>query len=262
MTNHLPACRFPKKIDVVLISTLRPELLDLTLRSFHKRFLSQFESTRIILNVDPIGESASNQDEIVKLVSRFTDEVYPRCPSTPSFARAVKWCWSKVESDFFIHLEDDWFLKRSVSFKEVEELLVGDPQLAGIRFNLSRNPNCHPLLSDGLSLNPSVFRNSAIQQLLPRFQLDKDPEKQFRGSALLEEFHFLYHGKPKESSLVVDTGKKWRKAHRFSKWTSNEKNITWETLSQRGQRTEVLYKCKYRFFLWLWRMMLKLPSAN
>ena len=44
-------------IDVVATTTLRPELLDITYRSFRNRLLNQFTRRRLIINVNPIGDA-------------------------------------------------------------------------------------------------------------------------------------------------------------------------------------------------------------
>ena len=117
-------------------------------------------------------------------------------------------------------MEDDWFLKKKVLKDDIFEQFVSDEKLTGIRLNLSRNPSERPLYSDGLSLNPSIFRTSVIQSLLGDFDIAKDPEKQFRKNESLKMQKFFYYGRPKESSYVVDTGKKWRKSLGLTKWKS------------------------------------------
>ena len=165
---------FKESIDVVVISTLRPKLLNLTLASFQKHFLNQFGKYRIILNIDPVGEENFSQDEILELVNRYSDNVIACTPKTGNFSQAVRWAWSQVESPYFLHLEDDWFLKKKVLKDAVFEKFKLDEKLAGIRLNLSRNPSERPLYSDGLSLNPSIFRTSVIQSLLGDFDIAKD----------------------------------------------------------------------------------------
>jgi hypothetical protein len=42
-----------EKLDVVVIATLRPQILDVTLNSFYHGLLKDFD-VRVIINVDPI----------------------------------------------------------------------------------------------------------------------------------------------------------------------------------------------------------------
>ena len=250
---------FKESIDVVVISTLRPKLINLTLASFQKHFLNQFGNFRIILNVDPVGEENSCQDTIIDLVNRYSDNVIARTPKTGNFSEAVRWAWSQVKSPFFLHLEDDWFLKKKVLKDDVSEKFKLDEKLAGIRLNLSRNPRERPLHSNGLSLNPSIFRTSVIQSLLGDFDIAKDPEKQFRNNESLKMQNFFYYGKPKESSYVVDTGKKWRKSLGLTKWDITSTDVSWTQSPHKLQLLQKLfYKGKYRMFLGLWNLRLRL----
>ena len=160
---------FKESIDVVVISTLRPKLLNLTLASFQKHFLNQFGYYRIILNVDPVGEENTSQEAILELVKKYNENVIACTPKTGNFSQAVRWAWSQVESPYFLHLEDDWFLKKKVLKDDIFEQFVSDEKLTGIRLNLSRNPSERPLYSDGLSLNPKYFQNFSDPIAFGRF---------------------------------------------------------------------------------------------
>ena len=243
----------------MVISTLRPKLLNLTLASFQKHFLNQFGYYRIILNVDPVGEENTSQEAILELVKKYNENVIACTPKTGNFSQAVRWAWSQVESPYFLHLEDDWFLKKKVLKDDIFEQFVSDEKLTGIRLNLSRNPSERPLYSDGLSLNPSIFRTSVIQSLLGDFDIAKDPEKQFRKNESLKMQKFHYYGRPKESSYVVDTGKKWRKSLGLTKWEITSTDVSWIQSPRKLQLLQKLfYKAKYRMFLGLWKLRLGL----
>jgi len=250
---------FNESFDVVVISTLRTELLNLTLASFKKHFLNQFGNYRIILNVDPVGEENCSQGSILKLVKRYSDDVIACTPKTGNFSQAVFWAWSQVESPYFLHLEDDWFLKKKVLKDDVFKQLELDGKLAGIRLNLSRNPSERPLSSNGLSLNPSIFRTSVIKSLLKEFDIAKDPEKQFRNNESLKMQNFVYYGKPNENSYVVDTGKKWRKSLGLAKWDITSTDVSWIQSTGKLQLFQKLFnKGKYRLFLIIWKIRLSL----
>jgi len=87
-----------EKIDVVVTATLRPEILNLTLQSFYTRFLRQFKQSRLIINIDPIGDKRYGPDNILKICRQYFKEVIYRCPPKPSFSDAVKWGWEQVEN--------------------------------------------------------------------------------------------------------------------------------------------------------------------
>src|SRR5438105_4658591 len=127
------------KIDVVMTATLRPEVIDLTLFSFSKNFFAQLDDLRLIINIDPIGESQCQSKDIVEICRRYFGNVIYRSPDQPSFSRAVKWCWEQVEAGLFLHLEDDWLLTKFVPLERVLSRFEQDKDLASLRFNRAAN---------------------------------------------------------------------------------------------------------------------------
>lgn len=240
------------KIDVAITATIRPDVLELTLSSFYKKFLHQFQATRLIVNVDPLGEEGRAAEDVLAVCRRYSPEVVSRCPSQPSFGSAVEWCWDQVQSAVFLHLEDDWLLKKQIPWEQVCARLAASDDIAAVRFNLTRNPGSDPPRSPCLSLNPSVIRRAFIEQALPLFASGLDPEKQFRNCAPLAHWKFLYHGAPGESASVIDIGKYWRRLHDFQKWPPGSSVVSW----QRGRASISAQRCyhrlKYLFFMLYW----------
>ena len=172
------------KLDVVLIATIRPEILHITLNSFKHKFLDFTDTDiRLIANIDPLGESQYTQENIADICRLYFNDVIVRMPKTSSFSDAVKWCWSQVDSDFFFHLEDDWCLKSAID-NSIIIRSFDDVNVVSVRLNLTRNSKFRidkegRVHSPSLSLNPSVFRTAYIRELLSRFDTNRDPEKQF-----------------------------------------------------------------------------------
>ena len=102
-----------KTIDVVTTSLRRPELLNLTYRSFFSK-ITHLPKLRIIINVDPIGKA--DAEECLKIAKCYTNNVVARLPKKSNFSDAVNWCWAHVQSAYFLHLEDDWLLKKPIDF--------------------------------------------------------------------------------------------------------------------------------------------------
>jgi len=220
------------RIDVVTIGTLRPDILEFTLLSFHRKFLRQFQRARLIINIDPIGDERRSTDDVLRICAKYFSEITHRCPDQPHFATAVKWAWEQVETEIFLHLEDDWLLKRKVDATRIVRGFEADPDLASLRFNLTRNPSRGPLYFQGPSLNPSVIRRRFLEEVLPFFSPHLDPEKQYtypndaRREVLAHWRHMLY-GEPGEASYVLDIGKKWRRFHGFAKWQPGSGELSW-----------------------------------
>jgi len=246
-----------KKIDLVVISTVRPNILKITLNSFKHKLLNAFD-VRVIVNVDPIGENRYSQDDIVQICKEYFDDVVSRTPETPSFSAAVQWCWSQVTSDFFFHLEDDWCLKSTIEMSEVIRLLEDDDAVS-VRLNVTRNSKFQSdengiVYSNGLSLNPSMMKTAYIKELLWKFDALKDPEKQFSDNSLTPSFphpKFLIYGRPMDKSVVIDTGKKWRRNVGLLKWdTLKEESIVWRKKEKTNR--SLFLQIKYYAFLFYW----------
>lgn len=248
---------YKPKLDVVIIATIRPEILRLTLDSFMAGLLYGYH-TRAIINIDPIGENGHTQREILDLCCSYFHSVVSRTPETPSFSDAVRWCWSQVETEFFLHLEDDWCLKRKVG---PEAVLRGfdKPDVVAVRFNLTRNtkfPSDGCLVrSSSLSLNPSIFRSKYVRELLSRFDTRLDPEKQFSSNPSSTSFPnpiFNYFGTPNDDGIVIDTGKKWRNSAALFKWDKSSSEVVWQRSNINLLKRMMLY-AKYRLYLAYWR---------
>jgi len=213
----------PESIDVVTTATLRPELLELTYRSFHKRLLSRYRHCRLIINIDPLPvPDETKLEKILAISHRWFPEVVYRTPESPSFPAAVRWAWSQLESDFCFHLEDDWLLLKHIDPVRVAGYFAKDPRLAEVTLNPSRNKPIVP----GLALRPSFFRRSFIESALPHFDDALDPEKQWRRhlatGGVLEGWQFRHYGELGEGRYIRDMGATWRRAHAFDKWGAGD----------------------------------------
>jgi hypothetical protein len=76
---------------VVITATLRPEILDLTLTSFLKKFLAQISTTLLIINIDPVGDATCCADDVLAVCRRYFSQIVHRAPEQSSFSAALKW---------------------------------------------------------------------------------------------------------------------------------------------------------------------------
>jgi len=205
-------------IDVVTTATLRPDLLDLTFASFMKKCLERVNNKRLIINIDPIGFNATVED-VLAVGEKYFDQVVYRVPDQPSFSKAVQWGWSQVESDIFLHLEDDWFLRKKVALERVASYFEDDERLAGLTLN--EKVNGSKLSKDFLALRPTFFNKYFVHAALPLFDLRKDPEKQWRvhlkQGGELQNWDFKFFGETYEGRHIFETGAAWRAAEGLDK---------------------------------------------
>lgn len=243
-----------EQLEIVFISTIRPELANLTLKSFRHFFFRQVDQVRLIANIDPAGDPNYVQKDVIRVLSKYSNNLIVRTPESANFSQAVKWGWEQVTTPFFLHLEDDWFLGKKVCYDKILSEFQGDANLGAVRLNLSRNPRNKDMNSDGFSLNPSIFRTELIKELLKQFDIKKDPEKQFRNNYTTTaiNFHTKYYGASGEGAFVTDTGKKWRKANNYGKWNNEDSKIIWSREPNTSKLQKNFYKFKYNFFIKLW----------
>ena len=247
------------KLDVVITATVRADILRLTLITFSKNFLHQF-NVRVIINVDPVGETDKNtQADMVDICREYFDEVIYRTPSKPSFPKAARWVWQQIETDFFLNMEDDWVLRSPIDVNEIMRLFndhdtvnvlfgsVGEDDLYRKHGNLEKikiNQRYY-FRFPNLSLNPGIFRTAYIKDGLARFDVSKDPEFQFGGqnakSLLFPKPVFLVYATAK--GLAFDSGRVWRRKMFIGKGDLVT-NPTWYNREKKNLK----FVCRYIYY--------------
>lgn len=218
-------------LDVTLTAVLRPEVLDRTLASFTANM--DLADSRLIMNVDPVGDG--NYLDVLAVAKKHFLEVEARFPDKPSFPLAVMWCWEQVQTDIFLHLEDDWVLDKLVSVDRALGVFREYPRLADLRlpaywfmqnFVLDTDgcPTTRPwhyeprlgvCFAEGrkpsFSLNPSFRRADFVKGALPMMDAQKNPEKQFKwGNPPLKKWCREWrHGLYGCETVMHDIGRAW-----------------------------------------------------
>lgn len=122
------------KIDVCLIGSRRPDVLEKTLESFSLLCFKHFHIERFIVNLDPIFGTKNDEQLCIRILERFFPYFDITIPSMPNFCNAVKTVWSKSTGDLIFHLEDDWIAKRDIS-DELLSHFKNNNQITQISFN-------------------------------------------------------------------------------------------------------------------------------
>jgi hypothetical protein len=256
-----------RQLTVCITSTIRPELLSLTLRSFYTGVFYQFEHIRILGNLDPLHEENTVARKTCKNLLNLFDtggRAFVFEPSHANFNSAVKRLWSHAldqsqSSGYFLHLEDDWFLYQNVPRASIEEILA--PQgIASARLFLKRVHR--PELYSGFSLNPSFIKFSVAQQALSQWASQGDPEKMLDGLNLGKTV--LYQPECPWLPCVSDIGTYWRKSRGIQKtysrtagkitssWTHDQVKATYQGLET------IKYRLRHQIttgLLWAWQTL-------
>jgi hypothetical protein len=233
-------------MDITMTAVLRPKVLNATLKSFEKHLFKSFSDHRLIVNIDPVGDSTT--DAVLNVIYDFfpKDNVYYRCPNTPHFGVAAQWVWSKVESEFVFHLEDDWRLLEDVSLQDLFDILSTSMDMGSIRLLICKEKymkgyfkdvkSKHFTINNKLSLNPCLCRGVYLRKLSSMMNPSKNPELQVVHASPTSKFgkftsswkHVVYDHK--KNPIVENIGKNWRikrnlirKRSDFVTWTNTNK---------------------------------------
>ncbi len=200
-------------IDLTMTATRRPDLVAITLASFQEKLFERLPVRTFFLNIDPIwgGEEDGNR---VEAIARTYFQTVVRRPAQPSYGGAVKWLWQQPETDWFLHLEDDWTLSHKISLrklrKQMAEPAVGQIALSNwSRIVRRRRP---PQIGVGPLFASREFASAASGHMNP----DLDPDKQFRNGTnpaladIASHFRSVYFGGPFTKRTAIDIGRDWR----------------------------------------------------
>lgn len=208
------------QIDVVTTAIRRPEILELAYRSYFNGGIRGLPRVRIILNIDPIG--AGDTDVIIEIASRYASEVVVRQPDESNFAAAINWAWSHVESEYFLHLEDDWLLSRPIDFSDWIGSLKTTDYLQSVLIRKYARTRGSPY-----SFRANLAKKVVIDRV-GYIPLNYNPEK-FAKSKLSQEVSIDFG----PARQLHDMGRKWAKANQARKsGGSNQLKIDAQTLKE------------------------------
>ena len=187
-------------IDIVTTALRRVDILKMTYDSFLLGGVKNLPEYRLIVNVDPLG--SDDPKEIEKLLRSYTKNYVINISESPNFSNAVKWCLQKVESNHYLHIEDDWVLKKQIDFEKWKGCL-----------ELNELSQC--ALAEGDYRE--VIRSCTFRPHLAKREcafiykvLDgkKDPEKAAQAEYHLNNYSSMDYP---NSRMIVGTGRKWAK---------------------------------------------------
>jgi len=253
-------------IDITLPTTLRPSVLDTTLKSFCKNLFVDSDRYRVIFNVDPVGEECDPL-EIVDIVKSYFNNVKYNIAKNPSFPVAFKWCWDQVESENVFHMNEDWILLRSISIDSMLNVFSIYPEVATLRlskYKIESDPenliffanHCKYIAAkdcliaaadrrhDQFGTSPQLIRGEYIKQSRSFLRIDKLPDKQFIRSknkelfeTVINKWDYAIYANPGDEALIVDIGKKWMAKNGLRRRKTKGKGPTWIKIEPSKKRT-------------------------
>ena len=227
-----------KSIDVITTAIRRPDLLEITYQSFFSK-IQNLPKVRIILNVDPIGEA--NAGECLKVAKKYSNNLVTRSPDKANFSASVNWCWSQVESFYFLHIEDDWILKKTIDFTRwLNDLTSKDVAQSVL---IMKRPRTLENLAYSFRPHLGVKNNIKSIASIPKHL---NPEKFVASNySKMTSSDFLYSG----ANTIEDMGRKWAKAHGLKKTAVDQSQ--WFS----KKMVNPLFKIEYRYLLLKWRYL-------
>jgi hypothetical protein len=215
-------------MDVTMTATRRPDLVSITLASFQKMLFDRLPVRTFYLNIDPIWGTVQQGQEVETLAQKYFQSVVVRRPERSSYGGAVKWLWQQPQTDWFLHLEDDWIMTNPISLRTLSKQMASGPSQIKLA-NWSRLTRLRKPVALGLCplFSSSQFSKLAAAKMNP----DLDPDKQFRNhtNKSLEEaasgHYAVYFGGMFTPCSILDIGRDWRQDRKIEKQIVNGSSI-------------------------------------
>lgn len=198
----------------------RPEILERTYRSFTANLKGvDFEKSTLYINVDPAPNS-NNINKIEDIASKYFGKVICNYPKSSNFAKAIIWCFNKVEGEKFFHLEDDWILVRKVHINEIINALHKTPTTYNLQCVLNRDKRYIKANENGEpTFIPSLFCSKLIKEYLDKMNDTLNPEYQikkiWRNNNNFKQHRSIILNNRMEYSK--DIGRDWLKSNKISR---------------------------------------------
>lgn len=234
---NTPLSNNPETIDVVCTATRRPAIVEQTFKSFSEKFFKK-HPTRLIINVDPIGENCSNE-AIINIGRKYFGEVVANTPSKPNFFRAFKWVFTNCTSKYIFHLQDDWLLLKDHDIKEFIDYLDSNSTLACVQmpFRVKHEGITVGNIMIGTRYydHPALWKREFYDEVMPCFNTNCGTEAQIRGMCVENSadmlritgkwYYGIYHDG--HGGSIRDIGRNWLGATGFNHRNNTDARDGW-----------------------------------
>ena len=235
-------------IDVAMTASIRPDVIIRTLESIGTNIT--YRPLRLIVDISHVGEVHKySQDYCIEVIKNCCtqygiDLVYRKLPLSLQ-AEALKWTWSKADTDFVLQWEDDWVLLQKIDitvlmqlmnkhqfgmlyFDRYKKSVVDYPGYKGV-FNKLTNNTYVRIKGKSLGGPPALLKKEYIKAVLPLIKdevcLDTiSPTKEVQEVLKNWSIGVYYHTK---GNLVKDIGKEWKERNNLIMRKNTKVGVQW-----------------------------------
>ena len=207
-------------IDISMTALLRSNILEQTLSSFfEKMFNNDHFSYRLVVNVDPIGESLL--EDIKNIIFKYFGNNYIiNTPLEANLAKAVKWSMLNTTSKYVFNLEDDWRLLKKVYISHMVEVLEKNKNLNFLRLPFSgaekflAHQKSFGFETTGkFSIACFLSRGEIIRKIVSQMNDFESPERQIKTDVKHNYIGSVgrYYEAMSSGHCTQDIGREWKK---------------------------------------------------
>jgi hypothetical protein len=178
----------------------RAELLNQTYKSWIENLRGiDIASIPLFLNIDSYNHDCS---QCIDVANRYFKSVITYYPEQASFQAAIKRLWTN-QSDYIIHLEDDWLLMYKTDIDELFKLFNNETYQVG--FRAYERPNAFR----DFILAPNIIKGSVANKVAEIINVDSllcNPEQQIR---MLGKYNHSRVYPLEQKIIIQDIGRDW-----------------------------------------------------
>ena len=206
-----------KTLSFTTTAMPRPEVVQATYETFTSNLLGlDFKKITLFLNIDGFPEKRDEHKrlEVTEVARQYFGNVVVNMPETSSFAAAVKWCFSRVETPYNFHLEDDWALVEPFHITTFNQLFI-PPHVQQVALRSRGN------VRQDFFLCPSFIRGAFCREMAEKMSTADNPEVEIRNIKNRDEIYrkesFVMYPLDAQSLVVRDLGRDWIKSSGFER---------------------------------------------
>ena len=195
----------------------RPEVIQATYDSFTRNLRGlDFRKITLYLNIDSFPEKRDEhkRQEVLAIARQYFGNVVVNMPDTPGFGAAVKWCFSRIETPYNFHLEDDWELLAPFHISSFNPFFL-PPHVQQVSLRSRVN------VRQDFFLCPSFIRGAFCNEMAEKMNITDNPEVGIRNIKNTEEIYrkesFVMYPFDTQSLIVRDLGRVWIKSSGFER---------------------------------------------